>query len=71
MDNDIALLLLSKPVRVPVACLPTRKPRAGQLCSVMGWGKVRTSDSYGVPVLHEAKVIFIFVATKLNLSEMF
>lgn len=56
VDNDIALLLLSKPVRVPVACLPTRKPRAGQLCSVMGWGKVRTSDSYGVPVLHEAKL---------------
>lgn len=24
----------------------------------MGWGKVQTSDLYGVPVLHEAKVHF-------------
>ncbi|XP_066157891.1 uncharacterized protein [Euwallacea fornicatus] len=56
VDNDIALLLLPRSVRVPVACLPNKKPKAGQLCSVMGWGKVRTSDFYGVPLLHEAKL---------------
>ncbi|XP_060517694.1 plasminogen-like [Cylas formicarius] len=56
VDNDIALLLLPRSVRTPIACLPNRRPRAGQLCSVMGWGKIRTSDMYGVPVLHETKL---------------
>ncbi|XP_050302769.1 acrosin [Anthonomus grandis grandis] len=56
VDNDIALLMLPRQVRTPMACLPNRKPKAGQLCTVMGWGKVRTSDMYGVPVLHEAKL---------------
>ncbi|ERL95661.1 hypothetical protein D910_00087, partial [Dendroctonus ponderosae] len=55
VDNDIALLMLPRQVRVPVACLPNKKPKAGQICSVMGWGKVQTTDLYGVPVLHEAK----------------
>jgi hypothetical protein len=26
------------------------------VCSVMGWGKIRTSDTYGTHTLHEAKV---------------
>ncbi|KAL1514106.1 hypothetical protein ABEB36_003423 [Hypothenemus hampei] len=56
VDNDIALLMLPRQVRVPVACLPTKKPKAGQLCSVMGWGKIHTSDMFGVSVLHEAKL---------------
>ncbi|CAH1130522.1 unnamed protein product [Ceutorhynchus assimilis] len=56
VDNDIALLLLPRQVRTPVACLPNKKPKSGHLCSVMGWGKVRTSDMYGVPILHEAKL---------------
>ncbi|XP_048518658.1 coagulation factor X isoform X2 [Dendroctonus ponderosae] len=56
VDNDIALLMLPRQVRVPVACLPNKKPKAGQICSVMGWGKVQTTDLYGVPVLHEAKL---------------
>lgn len=56
VDNDIALLLLPQAVRLPVACLPTRKPKVGKLCSVMGWGKVHTTHSYGVPILHEAQL---------------
>lgn len=56
VDNDIALLMLPRPVKTQVACLPKKKPKPGQLCSVMGWGKIDTGDLYGVPVLNEAKV---------------
>nr|CAH7721651.1 unnamed protein product [Callosobruchus chinensis] len=56
VDNDIALLMLPRPVHIPVACLPTKRPKPRQLCSVMGWGKVDPEDVYGIPVLHEAKL---------------
>ncbi|XP_076269901.1 uncharacterized protein LOC143202327 isoform X2 [Rhynchophorus ferrugineus] len=56
VDNDIALLQLPRSVRLPVACLPSKKPKVGKLCSVMGWGKTDTRHSYGVPILHEAKL---------------
>ncbi|CAH2000051.1 unnamed protein product [Acanthoscelides obtectus] len=56
VDNDIALLMLPRPVHIPVACLPTKRPKPRQLCSVMGWGKVDPDDVYGVPILHEAKL---------------
>ncbi|CAH0556970.1 unnamed protein product [Brassicogethes aeneus] len=59
VDNDIALLLLPRAVKIPVACLPRRKPRAGELCSVMGWGKVNTYHRYGSTILNEAKLPII------------
>lgn len=59
VDNDIALLLLPRAVKTPVACLPSKRPRPRQLCSVMGWGKVDPEDMYGISVLREAKVIYI------------
>ncbi|KAJ8975917.1 hypothetical protein NQ317_007760 [Molorchus minor] len=57
VDNDIALLLLPRQVQTQVACLPNKAPKVGQPCSVMGWGKVHSSDVYGIPILHEPKVI--------------
>ncbi|KAJ8935047.1 hypothetical protein NQ318_004508 [Aromia moschata] len=56
VDNDIALLMLPRSVRTQVACLPNKRPKVGQLCSVMGWGKIHTGDVYGIPILHEAKL---------------
>jgi hypothetical protein len=56
VDNDIALLQLPRAVNLPIACLPNRSPRAQEVCSVMGWGKIRTSDTYGTHTLHEAKL---------------
>lgn len=47
---------MPKAVKTPVACLPNKKPRARQLCSVMGWGRVDPDHLYGVDVLKEAKV---------------
>lgn len=56
VDNDIALLKLQKPFRLPVACLPTKKPTPNRLCSIMGWGKVNMKNEYGTRFLHEAKI---------------
>lgn len=58
VDNDIALLKLPKPVQLPVACLPNRKPEEKELCSIMGWGKTKASDYYGANRLQEAMVMF-------------
>ncbi|CAG9814512.1 unnamed protein product [Phaedon cochleariae] len=63
VENDIALLMLPKSVRTPVACLPNKRPRTRQLCSVMGWGKIDPGDVYGVPVLHEAKLPIVHPKT--------
>ncbi|XP_074040569.1 plasminogen isoform X1 [Leptinotarsa decemlineata] len=56
VDNDIALLMLPKAVRTPVACLPNKMPRTRELCSVMGWGKIHPMDVYGTNLLQEAKL---------------
>ncbi|KAJ8958387.1 hypothetical protein NQ314_006409 [Rhamnusium bicolor] len=63
VDNDIALLMLPRPVRTQVACLPNKRPKPGQLCSVMGWGKIHTTDVYGIPILHEAKLPVVHTRT--------
>ncbi|XP_072383641.1 plasminogen [Diabrotica undecimpunctata] len=63
VDNDIALLMLPRAVNTPIACLPARKPKTRQVCSVMGWGKVDPEDVYGVPVLHEAKLPIVHQKT--------
>ncbi|XP_063917963.1 vitamin K-dependent protein C [Zophobas morio] len=56
VDNDIALLQLPRAVNIPIACLPDRGPRPTEICTVMGWGKLRASDTYGTHILHEAKL---------------
>lgn len=56
VDNDIAMLKLPMAVKMPVACLPNRPPVPKEMCSIMGWGKVTSTDVYGTDVLHEAKV---------------
>lgn len=56
VDNDIAMLKLPRPVKMPVACLPSRAPVPMEMCSIMGWGKVKSTDIYGTDVLHEARV---------------
>lgn len=63
VDNDVALLRL--PARWPteppgVACLPRpRQPLPSRrLCTILGWGKRRSSDMFGTDVLQEAQVFF-------------
>lgn len=56
VDNDIALLRLPRAVKVPVACLPVKPPVPTEMCNIMGWGKVKSTEDYGTNVLHEAKV---------------
>lgn len=67
VDNDMALLklrardLLRETGHLEPACLPVsdvRRFRRKQptMCVVVGWGKVRSRDSYGSKVLQEARV---------------
>ncbi|KAF5273572.1 hypothetical protein FQR65_LT04570 [Abscondita terminalis] len=56
VDNDIALLRLPNSVNLPPVCLPTSQPEPEELCSIMGWGKLNSSDEYGSTILHEAKI---------------
>lgn len=56
VDNDIALLRLPRPVRLPVACLPSIEPVDRELCFIMGWGKQKSEDIYGTNKLHEALI---------------
>lgn len=57
VDNDIALLHLPSPVKLPVACMPQKKPTTKTKCTIMGWGKKKFSDRNGSSILREAKVI--------------
>lgn len=62
VDNDVALLRLPISVKYDkyraVACLP--RPRqslpTNQLCTIIGWGKRRSSDMFGTDILQEARV---------------
>lgn len=56
VNGDIALLQLPFSVKTPIACLPSRRPRPRELCSVMGWGKTRSSATRGVTRLRESKI---------------
>lgn len=56
VDNDIALLRLPRSVKIPPVCLPASQPEPEELCSIMGWGKINSSDEYGTTKLQEAKV---------------
>jgi len=63
VDNDVALLRLPGEVRPDkyrgFACLPRHDqelPPVHHLCTIIGWGKKRSSDAFGTDVLHEATV---------------
>lgn len=56
VDNDIALLRLPNAVSLPPVCLPSSQPQPQEVCSIMGWGKLNSSDEYGSTILHEAKI---------------
>lgn len=56
VDNDIALLKLPRAVKLPVACMPNRRPSTASKCTIMGWGKKRFGDRDGSPILREAHV---------------
>lgn len=61
VDNDVALLRLPAGWSTDppgVACLPRpRQPLpARRLCTILGWGKRRSSDMFGTDVLQEAQV---------------
>lgn len=63
VDNDVALLRLPMSVRSDryrsIACLPKSRQILPfhQMCSIIGWGKRRSSDMFGTDVLQEAQVI--------------
>lgn len=62
--NDIALLKLSKPVRISnstgYACIPKRgkkyKVKPGTLCTTLGWGKTNITAPQNNKALHEVQV---------------
>ncbi|XP_077285807.1 uncharacterized protein LOC143910998 [Arctopsyche grandis] len=61
VDNDVALLrlpTLARHYRHGIACLP--KPRqilpVNRMCTIIGWGKRRSTDAHGSDILHEAEV---------------
>ena len=62
VDNDVALLRLPEAIKLGqgagLACLP--KPSQSlpltQKCTIIGWGKERSSHVFGTEVLHEAEV---------------
>ncbi|PSN52969.1 hypothetical protein C0J52_03624, partial [Blattella germanica] len=62
VDNDLALLRLPYEVRLDryrgLACLPQQgqKLPTHQHCTIIGWGKKRSSDALGTNILHEATV---------------
>ena len=63
VDNDVALLrlpvTLSPAVSRGIACLPAPKQElpTNKLCTIIGWGKTRSTDDFGTDILHEAKVL--------------
>jgi hypothetical protein len=53
------------------ACLPRHEqelPPVHQLCTIIGWGKKRSSDAFGTDILHEAMVFLFAFQRPLPLS---
>jgi hypothetical protein len=72
VDNDVALLRLPIGVRPDkyraFACLPRHEqelPPVNQLCTIIGWGKKRSSDAFGTDILQEATVFHFAVQKQL------
>lgn len=69
VDNDVALLRLPEAIKLGqgagLACLP--KPSQSlpltQKCTIIGWGKERSSHVFGTEVLHEAEVPIVKTST--------
>ena len=64
VDNDVALLRLPEAIKLGqqgtrLACLPQpgQSLPITQKCTIIGWGKKRSSHVFGTEVLHEAEVI--------------
>ncbi|XP_023721183.1 uncharacterized protein LOC111871972 isoform X1 [Cryptotermes secundus] len=75
VDNDVALLRLPMEVHPDkyqaFACLPRHEqelPPAHQMCTILGWGKKRSSDAFGTDILHEAMVFLFAFHRPLPLS---
>ena len=78
VDNDVALLRLPVDVRPDkyrgFACLPRHEqelPAAQRLCTIIGWGKKRSSDAFGTDILHEASVIVFVLSRSYFISDLF
>lgn len=62
VDNDVALLRLPEAINldqgIRLACLPQpgQSLPVTQKCTIIGWGKERSSHVFGTEVLHEAEV---------------
>ncbi|XP_059142680.1 plasminogen-like [Physella acuta] len=62
ITNDIALIKLSHPpsayTQPGYACLPSPdfKPQNKQLCTIVGWGKIKNQHQYGSDSLQEARI---------------
>ncbi|XP_045035271.1 venom prothrombin activator nigrarin-D [Daphnia magna] len=63
VDNDVALLRLPEAIKLGhqgmrLACLPQpgQSLPITQKCTIIGWGKERSSHVFGTEVLHEAEV---------------
>ncbi|KAK0085339.1 hypothetical protein PV325_005380 [Microctonus aethiopoides] len=62
VDNDIALLRLPITLNLSaahaIACLPMAGQLlpVNQLCTIVGWGKLKATDNFGTDVLHEARI---------------
>ena len=63
VDNDVALLRLPEAIKlgqqgIRLACLPQpgQSLPITQKCTIIGWGKERSSHVFGTEVLHEAEV---------------
>jgi hypothetical protein len=78
VDNDVALLRLPTEVRPDkyrgIACLPRHEqelPPAHRLCTIIGWGKKRSSDAFGTDILHEARVFLFVLSRPYVISHLF
>ncbi|XP_065657645.1 trypsin-3 isoform X2 [Hydra vulgaris] len=71
LDNDIALIKLSRPCRlssyVSTACLPTIEAAPGTTCFISGWGKISHPGSM-TNVLQQAKMNVVDHQTCENLN---
>lgn len=77
VDSDVALLKIpmedSNLEHPNLACLPKSEQDVpvGKKCTIIGWGKEKSSHVYGTDVLHEAEVRFRFILTCESLKNIF
>ncbi|XP_014298561.2 serine protease 1 [Microplitis demolitor] len=75
VDNDVALISLPYSLNPSasrgIACLPSpNQPLpVNQLCTIIGWGKSKTTDNFGTEVLHEARIPIVSSEACRNMYE--